>query len=245
MRIKTSLIATSLMLALAACGKGGDNSSTTQGDTPVAAAPDGTDWSQAIVETPEGGYLMGNPDAPVKLVEYASLTCPHCKDFSAEAGEALVNTYVKSGRVSWEFRSFALNPIDVSATLLAACQGPQAFFTLLDQVYAAQSDWVMPFQSISPEAQNGLAKLPQSQQFLGLARAGNLDAFFRARGLPAAKAEACLTDAAAIQKLVDVRERGIKADNVEGTPTFLINGKKVETAPSWAAIEPEIKKALD
>ncbi len=244
MRIKTGLITAALLLALAGCKKGGDASDT--GKTgEVASAPAGSSWTDVVTLTPEGGYVMGNPDAPVKLVEYASLTCPHCKQFADEAATPLRETYVKSGRVSWEFRSFALNPIDVSATLLAMCQGPQAFFQLVEQVYAEQSSWIDPFQKLDPEAQNGIARLPQNQQFAALAKAGGLDGFFRVRGIPQAKADACLTDAAAIQRVVDVRERGIKADNVEGTPTFMINGTKAEVPPTWPSIEAELKKALD
>lgn len=243
MRMKSLLASATLLLALAGCNKGKDEAAAGQGGE-VAAAPAGKDWTEVVAETPEGGLLMGNPDAPVKLVEYASLTCPHCKDFALEASGPLRDTYVKSGRVSWEFRSFALNPIDVPATLLATCQGPQPFFQLVEQIYAGQSEWVAGFQKIDANTQNGLAKLPKEQQFLGLAKAGGLDGFFRVRGLPTAKAEACLTDAAAIQKIVDVRERGIKTDNVEGTPTFLINGTKLETPPTWPSVEPEIKKAL-
>ena len=68
---------------------------------------------------------MGNPDAPVKLVEYGSLTCPHCADFAA-AGDASrwSRNYVRSGRVSFEYRNFVLNGIDVAATLLARCAAP-------------------------------------------------------------------------------------------------------------------------
>lgn len=211
----------------------------------VPAFADTIDNAALLQPGPLGDVWLGPADAKCTIIEYASMTCPHCRDFAAESTVPLRDTYVKSGRVSWEFRSFALNPIDVPATLLAACNGPQTFFAMVEQSYAAQSSWIEPFQKLSPDVQNGLAKLPQSQQFAGLAKAGQLDSFYRARGLPAAKAEACLLDAAAIQKIVDVRERGIKTDNVEGTPTFLINGTKLDTAPTWTALEPEIKKALD
>ena len=235
-----------LALTLAACGGGGN---TTNAGTPVAsapvanvAAPNGGDWTQVVSET-ERGFLMGNPNAPVKLVEYASLTCPHCRDFSREAMTPLRENYVDSGKLSWEFRSFPLNPIDVSATLLATCQGPGPFFKLVEQSYQEQDKWVLPFQQLTKPQQDQLARVPQAEQFAALAKAGGLDNFYRVRGLPEAKAQACLTDKAKIDAIVAMRDRGIKDDKVEGTPTFLINGNKVDQPPTWTALEPELKKA--
>ncbi len=237
------------LLALAACNDKAAETPVVDGNTASGAAgetaPSGRDWSQTITATPQGGFLLGNPDAKVKLLEYASLTCPHCRDFSRDASAALRDNYVKNGQVSWEFRSFALNPIDVSASLLAMCQGPQPFFKLIEQVFEEQNAWVLPYQQLSAEKQNEIAALPQDQQFLGLAKAGGLDNFFRVRGLPSAKAEACLTDRAMVEKIIAIREQGVTEDKVEGTPTFFINGVRVDQPPSWAALEPEIKKALN
>lgn len=239
-----AIVAVTALIALSACNKKSEESSpAAQTATATAVAPPtGTIWSDQVSVTPDGGYLMGNPNAAVKLVEYASLTCPHCRDFSREATVPL-RKYVDSGKVSWEFRSFALNPIDVAATLLATCQGPAPVFKLIEQSYLEQDKWVLPFQQLSKAQQDQLGTLPVNQQFAGLAKAGGLDNFYRVRGLPAAKAEACLSDQAKIDAVVAMRDRGIKDDKVEGTPTFLINGAKVDQPPTWTALEPELKKA--
>lgn len=243
MRIDFRTIAMVAMLTgLAACDKKSEETPPAAQTAPVAA-PAGMTWSDKVSVTPEGGYLMGNPDAPVKLVEYASLTCPHCRDFSRDAAVPLREKYVDSGKVSWEFRSFALNPIDVAATLLATCQGPAPFFKLVEQNYLEQDKWVLPYQQLTKAQQDQLGALPPNQQFAGLAKAGGLDNFYRVRGLPAAKAEACLTDQKKIDAIVAMRDRGIKDDKVEGTPTFIINGTKVDQPPTWTALEPELKKA--
>jgi protein-disulfide isomerase len=234
--------AVAVLVALAACNKKAEEPAP-HAKTGAVEAPAGTDWSETVSLTPEGGYLMGNPGAPVKLVEYASLTCPHCRDFSRDAAVTLRDNYVKSGKLSWEFRSFPLNPIDVAATLLATCQGPAPVFKLVEQSYAEQDKWVLPFQKLTKEQQAQIGAMPESQQFLGLAKVGGLDGFYRVRGLPAAKAEACLTDKAKIDAIVAMRDRGIKEDKVEGTPTFILNGEKVEEPPTWTAIEPVIRKA--
>ncbi len=91
------------LAALAGCGSGDD--AATGGDVsgePVAevAAPDGQQWQDVVTKTEQGGYLMGNPDAPIKLVEYGALSCSHCADFAETAMPDLVSDYVDSGRVS-------------------------------------------------------------------------------------------------------------------------------------------------
>jgi protein-disulfide isomerase len=244
MRMDVRIAALAALMMLAGCDKKADAPPASQTNTASLQAPAGTDWTETIGVTPEGGYLMGNPDAPVKLVEYASLTCPHCRDFSREAAAPLRDTYVKSGKVSWEFRSFPLNPIDVAATLLATCQGPGPVFKLVEQNYIEQDKWVLPFQKLSKQQQDQIAAMPADQQFVGLAKAGGLDAFYRVRGLTQAKAEACLSDKAKIDAIVAMRDRGIKEDKVEGTPTFIINDTKVDEPPTWTALEPVLKKAI-
>jgi len=244
MRIDFRIAAIAVLVTLAGCDKKADTPPAGQTGTADIKAPAGTDWSETVAVTPEGGYLLGNPDAPVKLVEYASLTCPHCRDFSRDAATPLRENYVKSGKVSWEFRSFPLNPIDVAATLLLTCQGPGAVFKLVEQTYLEQDKWVLKFQQLTRAQQDQIAAMPEGQQFLGLAKAGGLDSFYRVRGLPEAKAEACLTDKAKIDAIVAMRDRGIKDDKVEGTPTFIINGTKVDQPPTWTALEPVVKGAI-
>jgi protein-disulfide isomerase len=227
-----------LALAAAACDK--KDAGAPAGDAkagPAIAAPNGGDWTEQVVATPEGGFLMGNPAAPVKLVEYASLTCPHCKDFTAHAAVPLRDNYVKTGRVSWEFRSFVLNPLDVAATLLARCQGPGPYFKLTEQVYADQDKWVKAFNDAGEAELKRIGSLPEDQQFTALAKAAGLDHFFRVRGLPEAKINACLTDKAGLQQIVALRERGSTEDKVTGTPAFLINGELQENVFDWPTLE--------
>ena len=82
-----------------------------------------TDWTRVASATAAGGFVMGNPAAKVKLVEYGSLTCPHCRHFDETAAAPLA-AYVRTGRVSWEFRPFLLSGYDIPATLTASCTGP-------------------------------------------------------------------------------------------------------------------------
>ncbi len=247
MRIGKVFAVAGLVLALAACGKKQDDAAA--GATPAAtapaapvAAPAGQDWTATIVATPEGGFRMGNPDAPAKLVEYASLTCPHCAAFANESADKLEDA-VRKGTVSWEFRTFVLNAIDIPASLLARCQGPEPFFKLIEQTYAEQHNWAVKYQSITEADSKRIGAMPQNQQFLEIAKLGSLDQFFRARGLPEAKATACLTDQKAIDALIALRDRGTNQDGVTGTPTFIVNGKLAEDTYDWKALEPKLKAA--
>ncbi len=248
MSISKGIAAAALMLALGGCSKKGDTTTdagtaaaSTSAAAPVAP-PAGQDWTTTVAATPEGGFRMGNPDAPVKLVEYASLTCPHCAAFANESADK-VEGLVKKGTVSWEFRTFVLNAIDISASLLARCQGPQPFFKLVEQTYAEQHNWALKYQDLKPDDTKRISALPQDQQFLAIAKVGGLDQFFRSRGLPDAKATACLTDSKAQDALVALRDRGTNQDGVTGTPTFIVNGKLAEDTYDWKSLEPKLKAA--
>jgi len=235
-----------LALAAAACDKKDDGAAATGGSVsaPVIAPPAGQSWTDQVIATPQGGFLMGNPDAPVKLVEYASLTCPHCRDFTAAATDPLKEKYVATGQVSWEFRNFVLNPLDVAATLLARCQGAGPFFKLTEQTYAEQDGWVQKFNAAGEPELKRISALPEDQQFMALAKAAGLDQFFRARGLPEAKANACLTDKAGLQRIIALRELGTNNDKVTGTPSFLINGEPQEGVFDWSSLETKLRAAL-
>ncbi|HEX4736935.1 MAG TPA: thioredoxin domain-containing protein, partial [Allosphingosinicella sp.] len=132
MKLKVGIAAAALALALVGCkGNGGDNvTQAANGPLPQIPAPNGGDWTQVISLTPENGYRMGNPNAPVKLVEYASLSCPFCAHFDQEGVPTLRDKYVKSGQVSWEYRTYLNHPTDPAVATLVHCQGPESFFAL-------------------------------------------------------------------------------------------------------------------
>jgi len=238
--------AASLVLILAACGGGsGNNGTIAAPSAPVAnvAAPNGGDWTTTVSET-ERGFLMGNPSAPVKLVEYASITCPHCKDFTKAGSEPLKAGYVKTGKVSWEYRNFVLNPLDVAATLVARCQGPDTFFPFVEQLYATQADWVGKFNSIDEKKLQSLGALPQQEQFTQLVQLSGLEDFFKAHGVPADRVQACLADQGALAELLKIRDRGANEDKVDGTPNFFLNGERQEGVYDWPGLEAKLREHL-
>jgi len=242
--VSTGALAAALLLA--ACGgeSGGNNKGAGSGGPSGApvAAPNGGDWTQIVEETPEGGFRMGNPNAPVKLVEYASISCGACAGFAEEASEPLRNRYVKTGRVSWEYRPYMIFPTDPGIFMLLQCRGAQPFFQLTDQLYADQRNWL---SKLTPETQQQIAALPQQQQAAAWVRAAGLDQFFQQRGMPAQQISSCLSNQQSLQRLMEITQTGTNQYKVSGTPTFLINDENLELQPGplWPQVEPALRSA--
>jgi protein-disulfide isomerase len=207
---------------------------------PAAAKP-ASNWAETYSATPEGGFRMGNPGAKVALVEYGSLTCPHCKHFADTGGQPLLQNYIRTGKVSYEFRPMILNGIDLAATLVARCGGPSHFFPITAKLYATQDSWASKISNMPEDEKNKLRALPVGQMMAGIAEKGGLVSFAAANGIPAAKAEACLKDDAAASKLAQMYQAAMDK-GVNGTPTFFVNGKRVD-AIDWPTLEPFLKGA--
>ena len=238
--------AVATLLILAGCGDQGGNASGAPPVIEKIAAPNNGDWTEMVAETAEGGFRMGNPEAPVKLVEYGSLSCSHCAEFAEQGGGPLRETYVKSGRVSWEFRPFLLFPSDPGVTQLLRCQGASPFFQLSDQLYADQATWMSSLQraAAQPGVEAQLQGMNPGQRAAALVQMAGLDEFFRGRGVPQARIDSCLADEEALQQLVSRTEQATAKEGVQGTPTFLINGTLVPNAASWVALEPALRAAV-
>ena len=215
------------------------------GALPFAAAPGSAqaqakDWTRTVAATAEGGFRMGNPAAKVKLVEYGSLTCPHCADFSASA-KAPLAALVKSGKVSFEFRNYVLNGIDVTATLVARCGGAKSFFPLVEQLYATQPQWVGRITGLPQAQKEQLNALPDGERLARVAEIGGITRLAAGAGVTPAAAKQCLADQAALDRLGQMGEAA-EALGVNGTPTFFINGAMVH-AHEWPELEPLIRQA--
>jgi protein-disulfide isomerase len=246
MKLSNSLVCVAAVAALAACNSKQDNAASNApiNLTPVAP-PQGGDWTQTVALTPDGGMLMGNPNAKVKLVEYGSLTCPHCREFDEKGAEPLMNTYVKSGQVSWEFRNYVRDAFDLAATLIARCNGPSSFFPLARAVYKDQATWVGKLQSVPPAQLEALQNLPSAQIPPAAARLAGLQDWAVARGLPQAKSSACLSDSNQVNRLVEMNANATQQyPDFPGTPTFILNGKMLEKTATWDTLEPKLREAL-
>ena len=202
------------------------------------------DWTRVVRPTPAGGFVMGNPNAKVKLVEFGSMTCPHCRAFDAEGVPHLVD-YVKSGEVSWEFRNYVRDAFDISAALITRCNGAASFFPLTRAVFKEQPRWEAKIQTALDDQLKAIQELPLNREFLALARLAGLQQLASAHGLPAAKSTRCLIDEGAAKRLAQMDDQAMSQyPDFAGTPTFLINGKMLEKTATWDALEPQLKAAL-
>ncbi len=229
-------------LALAACGEteGADGAAAGE-PIPAIAAPAGANWGDTVTVTPEGGYMIGNPDAPLKLVEYASHTCGACANFAATGKPAIKDKYVSTGVVSFELRNLVRDPIDLSIATLVRCGAKENMQPLSDQAWASLNEI---FASVN--ANNALIEAsssqPVSQRFVTIGQAAGLIDFFAARGLSADQSQACLADTAKIEAIANASNAQSEELKINATPTFILNGNKLEVT-AWNQLEPLLQRA--
>lgn len=200
-----------------------------------ARAPVRANWTATIVKTPEAGYRIGNPNAPLKLVEYGSRSCPTCGRFAADS-KTLVTKYVASGRVSWEFRDYPVHAQDIAISMLGRCVPTSAYFRILDGMFAGQQGFNARTASISPERAEEIRTMPLSAQSRAYADVLGYTDFMKRNGMTEAAMTACLSNRAVYDDLVKIAE-GAERLEVRGTPTFFLNGKRLDIV-MWSQLEP-------
>jgi protein-disulfide isomerase len=179
----------------------------------------------ALVETSAaepGEQVLGDPDAPVTLIEYASLTCPHCAQFHTEILPDLKERYIATGKVRLIYRDFPLDERALMAAALAHCAGPDRYFGFLDVLFETQSSW----------AQAG-------DYLAALRRLGKLG------GMSDAQIDQCLADQELIDGILQTRLDGQNDHQVSSTPTLVINGTVYPGSRSIEALSEVIDPLLD
>ncbi|WP_109355726.1 thioredoxin domain-containing protein [Sphingorhabdus sp. EL138] len=234
-----------LALALTGCGGAAETAEggATSGEAIAAvAAPNGQKWSETVAQTEAGGYVMGNPDAPIKLVEYMSITCSHCATFGEEAFNTIRDEYVESGRVSFEIRNFVRDPLDLTAAILSRCGGEGPFFALTKQALSNQGPMFEKAQAMGDATYQSVLSQEPNVRFVSLAEQLDLISYFQQRGVSADQAKACLSETATAEKLMADTQTAVQDFDIQGTPTFLINGQKID-GTSWNMVETRLKEA--
>lgn len=247
MQHKYLLVAAAAILASAACNaeKGSNATGAASAEVKPVKPPASGDWSEIVAATPEGGFRMGNPTAGVKLVEYGSYTCPHCAHFAEEGVPALVEKYVKTGQVSFEYRNYVRDPYDLAAALVVRCNGEKSFFPLTDAMFKDRENWLGKLQTVPAEQQQALGNLGPDKMFLEIAKLAGFQQWGAMRGVPTAKSSACLIKEAEITRLTQMNsDATTQFPNFAGTPTFIINGELVEQTANWETLEPKLKAAV-
>ena len=236
-------LALPLALALSACGSEVEETGSLEGE-PIAAvpAPDGQQWSDVVTVTEDDGYVLGNPDAPIKVMEFASLTCPACAAFAQDGADQLKEEYVNTGRVSFELRNQIHGPHDLMLAQLVRCGADETYHPLSDQVWKNLEAVLGPVFERQEQFSQALS-LPEDQRFVAAAEVAGFYDFFAARGISEDQARSCLADFPAMTTIADNSTQQSTALGVTGTPTFFVNGQKQDGVNGWQALEPLLQRA--
>lgn len=206
----------------------------------VAAAAPPRDWSATTTRLPSGAMLIGNPAAPVKLIEYGSYTCSHCANFSVESSPVLKGEMIRSGKVSLEYRHLIRDRLDLAAALLARCGGTARFADASETIFALQPMWLQQAAQWAPKHPDVEAQ-PPLKQARTLADASGLTALMLKHGLTPAQVTACFANAKEADVITKLTANA-PAD-VRYTPTFFLNGTIVPNA-DWASLEPILRARI-
>ena len=176
--------------------------------------------TELLVPPALGDRSLGKDDAPVTIVEYASMTCPHCAHFHETTYPELKKRYIDTGKVRFIFREFPLDQLAAAAFMLARCGGKERYFPMVETLFQQQRTWAVqrplqPLMAISKQA--------------GLSEAGFNE---------------CLKNQQVLDGIEDVRQRAANKFNVQSTPTFFVNGKQLRGAATLAEFEKEMAPYL-
>jgi protein-disulfide isomerase len=170
--------------------------------------PTGADLTAELAKPgPEGDVVLGSDKAPVTIIEYASMTCPHCAHFSETTFPELKKRYIDTGKVRFIFREFPFDKVAAAAFMLARCAGKEGgsdrYMSVVETLFAKQDEWVND-QPVEP-LKNIAKQLGFSEESFN----------------------ACLTNQQVLNDIENVRNRAVDKLGVNSTPTFFVNGKKI------------------
>ena len=176
---------------------------------------------ELAVPGPMGDMELGDKNAPITVYEYASLTCSHCAAFSKETFPEVKKNYIDTGKVRWVLRDFPFDPVATAAFMLAHCAGPERYFGFIEVLFRTQEQWAFvdtPMEELKKIAKQG----------------GFSDESF----------DACMKNQEIFNHVKAVAQRAAQTFNVRSTPTFFINGERVEGAIPYKDFDEILKKKL-
>jgi len=203
-----------LALALAGCG-GGAAGPTPPIDKATYVPP----RAELMAPGPLGERVLGKPNAPVTVIEYVSLTCPHCANFHKTVFPLVKKKYIDTGKVRFIVREFPIGRPSGNAAIANRCAPEDKYFYLLGQFLSRQREWVS--QDVRPDAIYAVAK---------------------SSGMTRETFDKCLSNQTIIDGLTEVKQRG-RQFGVIGTPTFFINGRKAQGVVTFEEIKAMIEQA--
>jgi protein-disulfide isomerase len=183
----------------------------------LAQAPSAADLGK---QGPLGDVVMGDANAPVTIIEYASMTCSHCASFHNTTYPEMKKKYIDTGKVKYILREFPLDPLAAAGFMLARCSGGDKYYPIVEMLFQKQNEWV---------TQNPIPPL------LALAKQA---------GFSQESFETCLKDQKILEAIESVRTHGAEKLGVSSTPTFFINGKKVNGTLTMDELDKQIQPLL-
>lgn len=208
------------------------------------AAPAKVNWNTVVTRTAADSHLLGNPDAPVKLVEYISYTCPHCAHFEAESDAQLRIGFIAPGKGSIEVRSFVRDPVDLTVALLAHCGPPSKFFGNHSTFLRHQATWMAPIDRLTDAQKARWSNTDFAARTRAIASDLGLYSLMQARGFDRTASDRCLADKALAERLAQHTKEATEKDFVNGTPSFVLNGLPLSGTYSWATLKPQVEARL-
>lgn len=184
------------------------NAAVEQPTEPVKTIPE-----KPLRMVPLGDMVLGSADAPITLIEYASMTCSHCADFHTYAFKRLKENYVDTGKLRLVFREFPLDTYALEASVFARCAGKDRYFDVVDMLFERQLQWVT------------------SKNISGILRS-----YGREEGLSDEEYEACQDNDVLLKRLAARRIEGRETYGVSATPSIVINGKLYEGSRRYALL---------
>ena len=206
--------------------------------TPLVAAPRA--WTAVATPAAQGSYVIGNPKARVKLIEYVSYTCPHCGHFTQQSASVLKDRFIASGSTSLEVRNAIHDRYDLAAATLARCAGPTLFAKLHDALFAQQSTWLDRAVAFDSANAQRIAMYDQAAQLRALADGAGLTDIARGAGMAPAAIDRCFAEPAHAARTIAVAQ--VTSARIRATPTFELNGRLIENV-DWAKLEPMLRAA--
>ena len=170
--------------------------------------------AQSVLQITKDDHILGSPEAPITIVEYASLTCPHCAHFANDVLPEIKKEWIDTGKAKLVLRDFPLDEPALRAAMITRCAPPDRYYAFADTFFAAQEKWVR-----SSDYREALARLAK----LG--------------GMGQEEFDACLANTALENKIVEGRLKASQELNVDSTPTFFVNGSKLAGAPTLEEFE--------
>jgi protein-disulfide isomerase len=228
--LKSILLALAGTLALGASAQ----------DRPIVK---GGNWI-AMVTATDGGHLLGNPAAKVKLVEFMSYTCSHCADFSREGDGALKLFYIPTGKISYEIRHLIRDPVDLTAAMLTHCGDPKKFALNHEAFMSRFPQWMAKARQTTQAQQSRWQFGTLSARLQAIASDLDFYEIMEARGYSRVQADKCLADEAKARAIAETSRADVTKYGLQGTPSFVLGGQLLESTHAWEVLRPQLDKAL-